>query len=237
VDDETEIPADLLDPPSGSVPPPVETAEQTLPMGSLTFEDFEKLCMRLARLEGAPWRSRRYGTPGQKQYGIDIYSRMPSGRYTTYQFKRYEELEPSDFTKAVDEFLAGRWAARSDRFVFCTAASTARSQLQEAIESEHDRLADRRPPIAWEVWDADELSDRMRSHSDIVRLFFGPHWERRFFGHEELATLSADELAAVVRDAVASTRPPKWFPTTGHQRHYAHIWTTSLRKTPTASVA
>jgi hypothetical protein len=65
--------------------------------------------MRLARLEGTQWRSRRYVTAGQKQYGIDIYSPMPSGRYTTYQCRRYEE--PSDFTEAVDEFLVRKWAA------------------------------------------------------------------------------------------------------------------------------
>jgi hypothetical protein len=69
-----EIPLDLLDPPSADFPaPPVETAHQALPTGGLSPENFERLCLRLASLEGTPYRARRYGIPGQKQYGIDIY--------------------------------------------------------------------------------------------------------------------------------------------------------------------
>lgn len=89
VTDETEIPPESLQPPSGSLPEsPVETAAQVLPVAALSPADFERLAVRLARLEGTPVRSRRYGVPGQKKYGIDVYSRLQSGRYVTYQLKR-----------------------------------------------------------------------------------------------------------------------------------------------------
>src|SRR3954469_12174147 len=156
--DDEALPSDLFGPPDGLVPPPpVETAEQVLPTGELSPENFERLCLRLARLEGTPYRARRYGVRGQTQYGIDIYSRLPAGRYATYQCKRYGELDASDIRGAVDEFLKGRWAARSDRFVFCTSASVDRTQLEEALETEADRLGARKSPIAFEVWDKEAI--------------------------------------------------------------------------------
>lgn len=168
---ETEIPPELLEPPEGPVPPtPAVTGLQLLPVEQLTPENFERLCLRLARLAGTPERVRRYGTRGQKQYGIDIYSRLPSGRYVTYQCKRYQELEPGNLSDAVDRFLDGKWAERSERFVFCTSSSVDRTQVEEEIEKQSDRLAQSDPPIAFEVLDVEELSQQLRDHEDIVRL-------------------------------------------------------------------
>jgi hypothetical protein len=204
MDEETDIPPELLEPPSGVFPnPPVETAAQTLPFGDLTPPDFERLCMRLARLEGTPTRTRRYGTPGQKQYGIDIYSRLPSKRYATYQCRRYESVVASDIRSAVDDFVGERWAARSERFVLCFGASTDRTELEEEIEAQTDRLAAHRPAIALEVWDVEELSLHLRDHRDIVELFFGQPWARRFFGSDDISDLRADDLSNVIQAAVA----------------------------------
>ena len=50
-------------------------------------------------------------------------------------------------------------------------------------------------PAAFDVWDAESLSDRLRDHEDIVALFFGPVWTNRFFGRPGLLS-STDELAA-----------------------------------------
>ena len=202
------IPSDLLEPPDGPFPqPPVQTAEQLLPFGGLSPENFERLCLRLARLEGNPMGCRRYGVPGQKQYGIDIYSRLPGGRYGTYQCKRYEALTPSDIVHAIDEFLTGKWAKRSERFVFCTSCSADRTQVEEVIEEQTDRLL--KASVAFEVWDAESLSERLRTYEDIVALFFGPEWTRRFFGRPDLPAPSTAELSEIVRDAVAKGRAPR----------------------------
>lgn len=208
-DVETELPLDLLEPPFGDPPPPpVETAHPVLPTGELTPTNFERLCLRLASLEGSPYRSRRYGVPGQKQYGIDIYSRLPSGRYATYQCKRYERVVTSDLKDSVDEFLKGRWAARSERFVFCTSGSADWTQLEEEIERQTSRLAACTPPIAFDVWDAESISERLRRHQEIVLSFFGPHWTRRFFGQAEVPGTTTAEIESAVKAGLAKGIEP-----------------------------
>ena len=44
----TSIPSWLETPPLSQLSPPVETRLQDLPFGELSWEDFEKLCLRLA---------------------------------------------------------------------------------------------------------------------------------------------------------------------------------------------
>lgn len=155
--------------------------------------------MRLAHLDGTPLRTRRYGTPGQKQYGIDIYSRLPCQHYATYQCRRYETVVASDIRSAVDDFIAGRWASRTDRFVICFGANADRTEVEDEIEAQTDRLADRRPAIELAVWDAEELSRLLRSQRDIVVQFFGRSWARRFLGSDT----NSDDLPDLVSAAVA----------------------------------
>src|SRR6186997_122867 len=83
------IPTWLLTPPSGRVVRPVETRKQELPFDQLAWEDFERLCLRLARKEAGVEHCQLYGTRGQDQGGIDLYARQISGRkYRVYQCKR-----------------------------------------------------------------------------------------------------------------------------------------------------
>ena len=100
------------------------TQLQSLPFGDLRWDDFEKLCLRLARADHEVEDARRYGIPGQDQYGIDLFARSAgTGGYTVYQCKRVERFSPSDISAAVDDFLTGPWATRADRYVFCKRAS------------------------------------------------------------------------------------------------------------------
>ena len=46
-----------------------------MPFGEITWQNFERLCFRLASLDGDVEYSRLYGTAGQEQGGIDIYAR------------------------------------------------------------------------------------------------------------------------------------------------------------------
>jgi hypothetical protein len=213
-----DIPPNLLDAPGGEFPdPPVETAEQVLPFGGLSPENFERLCLRLARLEGTPVCCRRYGVPGQKQYGIDIYSRVPSGRYVTYQCKRYDTVHAGDIVAAVDGFLDGKWASRSERFVFCSAASLDSTEVEETIEEQAERLA-RYGPVAFDVWDAESLSTRLRDHEDIVELFFGPVWRRRFFGAPDVASTRRSIFIRSSRGRSPRDAPRRSSVMTGRQR-------------------
>ena len=70
------IPRDLEDPPGEpQVEPPLDAAPHDLPFGRIPWEDFEKLCLRLAKRESDVEDGRRFGTSGQSQSGIDIYAR------------------------------------------------------------------------------------------------------------------------------------------------------------------
>jgi hypothetical protein len=175
------IPGDLLQPPVGEPPPPpVDTAAQVLPFNDLAWENFERLCVRLALFEGTPEHVQRYGVAGQGQEGIDIYSRQSDGEYAVYQCKRYAQLDPSDIVHAVDAFVEGEWAEKSTRLVFCTSHSVVRRQLADAVEEQARRLAGREPPVAFEVWDEDRLSIKLKAHPGLVRDFFGAAWLERF---------------------------------------------------------
>jgi hypothetical protein len=143
--------------------PPVETSAQVLPFGELLWEDFERLCYRLARLEGEPQRAQLFGTRGQSQSGIDIYSRMFVDSYVTYQCKRYDTFADDDVAKAVAKFLDEEWAAQSQRFVLCTSHSMVRTHRALAIEKAAKDLHHHEPnPIAFDVWDAEELSVKLK---------------------------------------------------------------------------
>ena len=107
--------------PPGPPPITVVTQLQSLPFGDLRWDDFEKLCLRLARSDHEVQDARRYGIPGQDQYGIDLFARRAgTGGYTVYQCKKVERFGPSDIGAAVDDFLEGPWATQADRFVLCT---------------------------------------------------------------------------------------------------------------------
>lgn len=120
--------------------PPVDTRLQTLPLAQLSWENFERLCFRLASRAGDAEYWQLYGTPGQKQDGIDIYVRLRSGRYHTWQCKHYETFGVANISKAVDEFLAGKWRASTDTFFLCVQASLADTKLQDEIEQQAKRL-------------------------------------------------------------------------------------------------
>lgn len=200
------IPTDLKEAPSGEVsPPPIETRGQLLPVEGLRWDDFEKLCLRVARLEGDPRRSRRYGVPGQAQGGIDLYSALSDGGYATYQCKKYDKLTAGDICDAVDEFLRGPWAGESRRFVLCTSASAVRTQLADEVEKQRERLASREQPIEFEILDADELSLTLKSHRDIVVDFFGSHWADWFLGPDAAGLAVGVETRDVLEELLGRT--------------------------------
>lgn len=165
------LPPWLSSPAQAGLAPPIRTAPSVLPLGQLAWEDFERLCVRLAALDGDPEFCHLYGTRGQAQQGIDLYARTAEGKYTTYQSKRYEVLERSDISAAVKRFLDGSWKSRSTRFVLCTTTSATRTELLEEIETQAEAL--RAEGIEFDVWDEDRLSTRLKSRPRLVRARLG----------------------------------------------------------------
>src|SRR4051794_10804393 len=75
-----EKPAWLTTEPSGPGPnPPVVTRPAALPFHELSWENFERLCYRLAQKDGEVEKVWAYGAQGHEQLGIDVLVRMKYG--------------------------------------------------------------------------------------------------------------------------------------------------------------
>jgi len=172
---------------------PVETRSQVLPLNQLSWENFERLCYRLALREASVADCRRYGIQGQEQQGIDIYVRRTSdGGYSTWQCKRYSDFSASDLEKAVSKFLENDWAKRSDVFHLAVTVSLSPTDLAKAVEKQAQIC--RTKGIEFVPQDIDCLSVRLKKHPDLVDDFFGRAWVEAFCGRDVAMTLSGRRL-------------------------------------------
>jgi hypothetical protein len=179
----------------GLARPPTRTQLQLLPFQELEWENFERLCYRLAKTRGdvEQWVA-LYGSRGQKQEGIDIYLRRPDAKfYSCWQSKRRKRLTPALLKAAVAEFEKGVWAAKSEEFVICSSASIQDTTLQNEIEAQTSRLLGNNLRLT--VLGQTELSTELKDKSRLVRDFFGRDWVRDFCQDSD-STYSADSLDA-----------------------------------------
>ena len=176
----------IYTPGSGVIEPPVEARGQELPFEKLDWRDFERLCLRLARMEADLERCRLYGVQGDDQQGIDIYARKAgSEKYTVYQCKNEQEFGPSKIESAVTKFSGHSWASKSEAFVLCTRESLKSTQRTNEIEKQTNNL--RKKGIALIVWDKDELSNRLKLNPEVIDDFFGRAWVKFFCGADAAA--------------------------------------------------
>ncbi|MFB6722894.1 hypothetical protein ACFCV3_22135 [Kribbella sp. NPDC056345] len=170
------IPAWLEQPPT-ELPPPISMAAPSrLPFEALTPSNFERLVLAMARRTFAVDHAQQYGVSGQKQHGIDLYLRLavppvPTRRYVTIQCRNIVAVTPAGVAAAVEEFLSGRWADLTTTFIYATRASTRRTDIADAVESAAERLNEF--DVRYEVWDGDQLSERLRTVPDLVEVYFG----------------------------------------------------------------
>lgn len=165
------------------ITPPVQTREQKLPFNELAWQYFEKLCLRLVRLDQSVEHTQSYGVQGDAQGGIDIYARHRDNfHYTVYQCKNEQDFGPAKIKKAVDVFLGGEWAKTSAVFVLCTRESLDPKNRADAIEVQAKRL--RKRDIAFLVWDEGKLCALLKDNPAIVDDFFGRPWVNAFCGEE-----------------------------------------------------
>lgn len=199
-----EIP--INSPPEGKFPaPPVKTLAMSLPFGELAWENFERLCYRLAAQSNLIEHTARYGRQGQAQQGIDIFARQTDGRYEVWQAKRYQVFTATQLKTAVTAFTSGNWIAKSDKLVIAVQATLDDVKVQDEIERQTQVLAKQK--IALIVLGGDSLTDQLRPHQELVLSFFGRAWLRAFYGDEvkpSIAGLLDGEEFARVRMQVAS---------------------------------
>lgn len=180
---------------------PAVTRKQVLPFGDLTWQDFERLCLRLARRDDAMADWRLYGEAGEEQGGIDILAREPrSGRHAVWQVKRHRRFSEAKLDAAVEAFRVGEWAGRTQRFVLATAASLRSTTMVKALGRVARDLA--AEGVDFEALDAERLSERLKASPEIVDDFFDRAWVEAFCGRR-----AADGLGdRLDRSALASLR-------------------------------
>lgn len=186
------VPSYLESPPDQlPSPPPVTTRMQELPFDGITWENFERLCLRIARREADIRQCFLYGERGQDQRGIDLIGYagdLLHRQVHVYQCKREEKLGPAKIREAVDRFVAGKWDPKPNRFVVCSSIPLRSTEVQDEIGLQVARLAE--AGIEFVVWDTEELSGRLKSLPQLVDDLFGRAWVRAFNGPE-----AADDLA------------------------------------------
>lgn len=167
---------------------PIESRIQSLPFGQLSWENFERLCLRIERLNADLECCRLYGTRGEDQEGIDVYSvQRASGKYRALQCKRVKRFTPSKIRSAVDLFLEGDWATRTISFVVCTSQNLRSRKATDEIEKQRERLTGL--GIGFEIWDTAELDVVLKDNAAIVDDFFGRTCVEMFCGREALTSL------------------------------------------------
>ncbi|MFE9127389.1 NACHT domain-containing protein [Streptomyces sp. NPDC007148] len=199
-----------------TVPPPVHTSEQLLPLERLAWENFERLCLQVALEQGAVEASTDhaggdtvtgrmstfdaqaqgslYGTRGQEQQGIDLYVRLPDGPDGDIHGERvYLSLQ----SRRIQSLTAGRLKDAVTDFlagrwagvsrVFVYATSLSAVPQKVADEVKRQRARLRRAGITFEMWDAEHLSRWLKQRPQTVHDFFGRAWVEELFGAEQSA--------------------------------------------------
>ena len=185
------------------VHPPVITRVQVLPFRELTWENFERLCYRLAGRAERVEHLARYGRSGQAQQGIDLFARMANGKYEVWQAKRYESIGASEVKAIVDTFRAGTWKDKSDRLVLAVQTSLADTKVQDQIEAQASAL--KAEGITFVPYGGDELSEILRGQPEVVDDFFGREWVEAFLGPEAAKAMSAPGWCRICAGASAAT--------------------------------
>ena len=190
------VPAYLEAPAVEDIEPPIETLVQVLPCQSLAWENFERLCLHLVRLQAHIEYCQLYGTRGQAQEGIDLYARADDGTYQVYQCKRVENFGAADIEAAIAKFLDGSWAKRTQTFILCTTESFVRRQFAEEYESQQEIL--KKKEIAFDLWDREHISLMLKGQPLLVHDFFGKEWLKVFSGEEAYISLKERLEASAV---------------------------------------
>jgi hypothetical protein len=181
------VPSYLESPPTESIAPPVVTVSAVLPCDLLAWPNFERLCLRLVRLDSEVEHAQLYGVAGQSQEGIDLYARSFDGSFAVHQCKKIKDIGPADIRNAVDKFLKGTWANRAKKFVLCTSQSIARKELADECENQGQLL--KAKGVEFAVWDSEEISGQLRGQPRLVFDFFGKAWVEAFLGRYALEAL------------------------------------------------
>ncbi len=189
--------------PSQPTEPLALNSMTTLPFSSMPWEDFESLLATILRdVEALRGFVRLYGRPGQAQFGLDVLGREVDGSHVAIQCKRQQAFSVSDLHAAVEKFNSTTRPYEVARFVVATSASTRDTRIDDALT----KITSRFEPKTFELWGAEELTEKLRDQPGIVLRYFGGAAATKLCGDFRLAGLVAPSPeAAAVRDALGRT--------------------------------
>ena len=195
----TPIPDDLLRAPDELPSPPVITEPALLPCRSLTWSNFERLCVEIARTIDVAADVRLYGDPGQKQDGIDLYARLPDGRHVVYQVRDIASLTASRLRQAVADYARGRRPFGAERYVLCVACSARGTAVLDELEELRE---ENRGNLEIDLYDQEKCSDLLRARPDVVQRFFGAAWRDALYARDSAMLRHAQPNSGPTADSL-----------------------------------
>ena len=142
------------------------------PFHELGEDAFEDLCRELVQEEEGIDNADRYGTRGQRQFGVDLLIDRTDGSLWVGQCKSHKECDAALIRKACDTFLkhADYWSGKGvTKFLLFLAADTRRRELHDERLCQRVRLRDH--GFSFSVWSAAALKSKLRKHRRIVHHF------------------------------------------------------------------
>lgn len=185
----SENPSWLTTEPVGENPRAPSSARLSrLPLLDLGWENFERLCYRLAKCDGSVEKAWSYGSSGYSQHGIDVLVRLKDGSYEAWQSKRHKKFDVAAVRRALSVFEQAEWASTAKRFVLAIACEVSDPKVIDELELVRDRLKGR--GTTFEPLFAPEFSERLRDQPEIIDDFFGRAWVAAICPPEAVMELS-----------------------------------------------
>jgi hypothetical protein len=182
--------------------PSITATQHELPFTQLSYEQFERLCLRLIQARGYR-RAEHLGLSGSEK-GRDIVAWEGKTRVAV-QCKRVREFKASDGLREIEKLLTVDQASRPQRVIFmvtCSISSRARDQIRHAWGGDEDSC---------EFVGVTELDAEVRRSTGILREFFqgAPPADET---HEQKRPRRRHESTAELRKFESSNRD--WIVTT-----------------------
>jgi hypothetical protein len=102
--DDFDLDDPLLGPPDAIAEPPVDPQLEYLPTDQMSWENFERLLLRVAQDVRGLRSVRRFGTRGQAQKGLDVIGINSDGKAEGIQSKRRETFTKTHLDSAVKKY-------------------------------------------------------------------------------------------------------------------------------------
>ncbi len=152
------------------LPPPLaDEAPALLNTHEMGWVPFERLVLAMARGLDGGYDARRYGRPGQAQHGLDAVAFFAVRSPSVYEAKHWQAFGASDLENAVERYAGGRRPFGADRIVIAVASEVRDTAAIEKLAE----LRKKHPDIQIELWDRQEISDRLRNQPRLVTTHFG----------------------------------------------------------------